>query len=285
MVIGSANVYFNDPRKGLDVNHSVVFGARLSDGPVVLDWQSGEELDLAEADLEREPQANCAFAPVPQPATQAKNYEAWKKSLQEALYRTSKLHLLRSTGLKVVSNPAESERDFRVRLRQIARENRDEQVDKLRQKYAPKFAAIQERIRKAQLAMDLQQKQATASKVQTVISVGATILGAFLGRKTISRGTVGKATTAARGVGRSVKESEDVDRAEENVAAIKGQLDALEQQLQSEIAEIDADINKAADELETVPLKPKKSDITIRTVALAWSPYWKTADEEALAWK
>jgi hypothetical protein len=285
MVVGSANVYFNDPRKGLDVNQAVVFGARLADGPVVLDWQNGEELPVAESDLERDPQANATFAPVPQPATQAKNYEAWKKSLQEALYRTSKLHLLRSTGLKVVSNPGESERDFRVRLRQIAREDRDEQVDKLRQKFAPKFAAIQERIRRAQMTMDLQQKQGSASKLQTAISVGATILGAFLGRKAISAGTVGKATTAARGVGRSVKESEDVDRAEENVAAIKAQLDSLEQQLQSEISEIEADINKSANELETVPLKPKKSDITIRTVALAWAPYWKTGDEETPAWE
>jgi hypothetical protein len=285
MVVGSANVYFNDPRKGLDVNQAVVFGARLSEGPVVLDWQSGEELNVAEADLEREPQPGASFAPVPQPATQAKNYEAWKKSLQEALYRTSKLHLLRSPGLKIVSNPGESERDFRVRVRQIAREDRDEQVDKLRQKFAPKFAAIQERIRKAELAMDVQAKQASASKIQTAISVGATILGAFLGRKTISAGNIGKATTAARGVGRSVKESEDVDRAEQNIAAIKAQLDALEQQLQTEIGEIDADVNKSADELESVPLKPKKSDITVRTVALAWAPHWKVGDEETPAWE
>ncbi|HTL30356.1 MAG TPA: hypothetical protein VL282_14085, partial [Tepidisphaeraceae bacterium] len=274
-----------DPKKGLDVTQAVVFAARLSDGPVVLDWQGGEEFPVPESDLERDPQPSASFAPVPQPATQAKNYDAWKKSLHEALYRTSKLHLLRSTGLKVVSNPGESERDFKVRLRQIAREQRDEQVEKLRQKFAPKFAMIQERIRKAQMAMDVQQKQSTSSKVQTVISVGATILGAFLGRKTISAGNIGKATTAARGVGRSMKESEDVDRAEQNVAAIKSQLDALESELQTEIGEVDADINKSVEELETVPLKPKKSDITVRTVALAWAPNWKTGDAETPAWE
>src|SRR5206468_5531417 len=109
---------------------------------------------LAEADLERDPQPGAAFAPLPGPASQAKNYEGWKKSLAEALYRTSKLSLFRSTALKTVSNPGESERDFRVRLQQIAREQRDAAKDELRARYAPKLATIQDRIRRAEMQLD-----------------------------------------------------------------------------------------------------------------------------------
>ncbi len=283
MILGSANVYFNDARQGLDVHHDVMFGAHLQDGPVVLDWQRGEELAVAEDDLEKEPQGGASFAALPGPASQVKNYEAWKKSLAEALYRTSKLSLMRSTVLKEVSHPGESERDFRVRLQQISREQRDAMKEKLRAKYSPKLSAIQERIRKAEMAVDVQKQQASASKFQTAISFGATVLGALFGRKTISASNMGKAATAARGVGRTMKESSDVDRAEENVSAIKEQLDALDAQMNEELAGVDTQMNAAAEELETIPLKPKKSDIQVRTVALAWAPFWKQGEEETSA--
>src|SRR6185295_810761 len=132
-------------------------------------------------------------------------------------------------ALKTVSNPGESERDFKLRLQQIAREQRDQMKDDLRNKYAPKVNAIQERIRRAEMQVDAQAKQATASKWQTAISFGATILGAVMGR----------ATTSMRGVGRTMKESSDVTRAEENVGAIKQRLDALEAQMNEELAGID----------------------------------------------
>ncbi len=80
-----------------------------------------------------------------------------------------------------------------------------------------------------------------------------------------------------------MKESSDVDRAEENVAAIKQQLDALDAQMNEELAGVDTQMSAAAEELETVPLKPKKSDIQVRTVALAWAPYWKQGEDETPA--
>ena len=45
---------------------------------------------------------------------------------------------------------------------------------------------------------------------------------------------LGRATTAARGVGRAVQQSGDVKRAEETVGALRSQLDALEVQFQED---------------------------------------------------
>ena len=59
------------------------------------------------------------------------------------------------------------------------------------------------------------------AKLQTGVSMGATLLGALLGRKAVSAGTLGRATTAARGVGRSMKEAADIKRAGESVEAVR----------------------------------------------------------------
>ena len=113
--------------------------------------------------------------------------------------------------------------------------------------------------------------------MQAAISVGATILGAFLGRKTISATTIGKATTAIRGAGRAIKESQDVGQAQENMDALQQQLAALEAQFKTETDELIASIDPLTEKLETVSLKPTKLNIAVKLIALAWLPQWQDA--------
>ena len=70
--------------------------------------------------------------------------------------------------------------------------------------------------------------------MQTAISLGATLLGAFVGRKAISYSTIGRATTTARGVGRTIKETQDIGRAKETVEAMAQRLQQLEADFQAE---------------------------------------------------
>ena len=162
-----------------------------------------------------------------------------------------------------------------MRLQQLARERRDAEVDKLRQRYASKFTSLQERLRRAQQAVAREQEQATASKWNAAVSVGAAVLGAFLGRKS-KIGTVGRATTAARGAGRVYKDSQDVARAGETAEAVQGQIDALQAQFDAEVDALSRLIDPLTEPLETVTLKPKKTNISVRPLVLAWTPYWQS---------
>ena len=134
-------------------------------------------------------------------------------------------------------------------------------------------------------AVQVQLEQARTSKWQTAISFGATILGAFLGRKAVSAGSIGRATTTARGVGRSMKESQDVGRAEENVAALQQQLAELESQFKSEMDALAARFDPATEQLETIAMRPKKTDIKMQAIALAWVPQWQSDSGQVAAWE
>ena len=186
--------------------------------------------------------------------------------------------MLKSPSTGQVSNPEESERDFRVRLQQSGREQRDKVADALRRKYAPKITAVQERVRRAEQQKEKQQAEARSSQMQAAISVGASILGAFLGRKTISAANVGRATTAIRGAGRVFKESQDVSFAEGNVAALQQQLADLEAQFKGESDALAAASDPLQETLEPVTLKPAKANIAVKLVALAWTPHWRASN-------
>src|SRR6185436_17873302 len=97
---------------------------------------------------------------LPAIAGKAKSYADWNKDFGGWLFRTQKVDLLKSPATKEVSTPDESERDFRLRLQQSGREQRDKGAESLRQKYAPKIATLQNRLRRAEQQREKQQTEA-----------------------------------------------------------------------------------------------------------------------------
>ena len=277
MLLGSSQTRFSDSKNGIESVQDVTILASITDGPVAVDWDKATTTDLAVADLERDPEGDAQFLALPASAGKAKSYADWNKDFGGWLFRTQKVELFRSPSTKEVSQPGESERDFRVRLQQTGREQRDKGAETLRQKYASKIATLQDRIRRAELAKEKQQAESRSSQVQAAISVGASILGAFLGRKTISASNIGRATTAVRSAGRVMKESKDVGAAEENVAALQQQLADLEAQFKSECDSLAASTDPLNEKLETISIKPTKANIAVKLVALAWTPHWRDA--------
>jgi hypothetical protein len=277
MLLGGAQVRFSDSKAGADLTEDVTVLAPITDGAVSVDWDHAREASLALSDLEQVPPEGAQFAAVPVAAGKAKSYEAWSKDFSGWLFRNQKVDLLRSPSTQAVSKPGESERDFRVQLQQSGRQQRDTQSESLRRKYAPKIAALQDRIRRAQQMVERQQTESRSSQVQAAISVGATILGAFLGRKTISATNIGKATTAIRGASRAMKESQDVGQAEDNASALQQQLTDLEAQFKAEAEALATVTDPLTEKLEILSLKPTKSNIAVKLVALAWMPHWQDA--------
>jgi hypothetical protein len=271
-IVGAARVSFSDRTLGVDSTESVLHLVRITDDAVQVDWENSEKLDLTVPDLERQPQAATAsYATPPAVATQPRKYPAWEKAFARWLTQSARVELLRHSALGSASKPGESERDFRVRLQLERRTARDAAVDTVRKKYASKLEALAERLRRAEQAVGREQQQASDQKMQTALSMGATFLGALLGRKAASVGTLGRATTAARGVGRSMKEASDVQRAEESVEAVKAAIARLEEQIAGDVAAVTGRFEQDAP-LEKVTISPKRGQIEVQFVALAWKP-------------
>ncbi|MGH9723242.1 MAG: ATP-binding protein [Bryobacteraceae bacterium] len=273
MLLGAAKVHFIDVKAGIDASTGHVVFAAISDGPVAVDWENAEPAaDVAVTDLEKTPLEGAQFGELPAAGSKPKNHEAWRRAFPGWLYRTQKLDLLRSPSLGIVSRPGESERDFRVRLQQAAREERDRINEQLRQRFATRFNTLEDRKRRAGQAVQKEKEQSQQQGMQTAFSIGSSLLGAFLGRKTLSVANVNRAATAARAYGKSKKESQDITRAGENLAAVEQQLAELQSQFDQEVAAREAKADPLSEALEPVIVRPKKTNIEVQVVALAWVP-------------
>ena len=265
-LVGEAKVHFVNTRKRLEAEEEVLFVAPFDrDGDV--DWRDAELVDLTDDDLEREPLDGASFGDLPSDAGETKSYKKWTKDFSDMLYRERRYPLFHSPAFDLISEPGESERSFRIRLADVAREERDVAVEKLRKKYDRRFDTMRGRILRAEQKVEKERQQARDQKMQAVVNVGSTLLGAFFGRKVTRR-----AGTAARSFGRTMKEGQDVDRAEESLELLQEQYQELEQEFQNEVAELEERFDSQSEELETFELKPRRSDVDVRMVALAWVP-------------
>ena len=79
--------------------------------------------------------------------------------------------------------------------------------------------------------------------------------------------------TAIRSAGGARKEAADVERAQQTVAKVQADLEALNAQLEQEVAELDTAFDAQAEPLDEIVVRAKSTDINVAITGLVWLPY------------
>ena len=238
-ILGQARLHYVDKKSAVDAWESVALLAPV-DGSSV-QWDEAQELPGdAGSRLGSAPAEGATFEEAPAAVTNAGAWNEWKKSLAAALYQSRPLKLFRCDALDAVSTPGESLAEFKARLTHSGREQRDADVEALRRRWAPKLQTLQNAVQRAQKALADQQSQASGQTLDTVVTVGTTLLGAFLGRKTVSVTNLNRARTALRSGSRTVKERQDVGTATQQLESAKKQLADAEAEFGEETEKLQA---------------------------------------------
>lgn len=285
-LLGRAQLHFVDKKANVDLWRDVALLKVITDGSLPDDvWDQSQVFEAAEnpIELENDPEDGAAFADLPPELNRAKLYVSQAKSLKTHLYREHTLTLFSCAELAAVSTPDESEKDFRVRLTQSSREERDRRIDALRAQYAPKFQALERRRAQARERLDREQAQASKSTLDAVVSAGSSFLKYWMSRKTVSVTNMGRATSAAKAAGRAYKQREDVGPAAEVLDQINREILDLDEEFRREAEAAKLPISPESFTLEAMPVRPRKGDLAVDAVVLAWTPWNVNADGRAEA--
>jgi hypothetical protein len=264
MVVGRATVRFRNTK--VDSTQELTLLAEISDELTGIEWGRSESADLAS--FQSAPPDGTTWLPLPEVAWKSRSYDDWKRGLAAWLVQDYAVRVFTCEGTDLVSTPGEGEGPFRVRVRQALHEVRDARLTSLREKFAKKAGVLENRLRSAQEALRVQDAQAGQARVNTALTIGQTLLGAFLGRKRLGAATLSRAGTAALGVGRAVKESDDVASAKARVQAIEEEIGTLNRELAEEVCQISESLDPDSCPLQEVQLTVSKAQV--QWVGLAW---------------
>jgi hypothetical protein len=254
--------------EGLPVR-SVVLHAPITDGAVPVDFEHAATLDCTPDKLQKEPDPDLAFAPLPRAALDAKRYAAYAKDgMARALSALGPV-TYSSAAEKLKSEPGEDERAFRARVMQKARERRDDAVKALTAKFEQKIARVETREQTLRQKLAREEAEATREKLSGALDVGSAILGAFFGRG-VSKSAINSASKAARGVAKAAKEHGDTQRVGGELAEAEAERGALVAELEAAVAAI---AQPQADEVfEQKVTKLKKADVNVVLSGLLFVP-------------
>jgi hypothetical protein len=273
-VIANADVAFYNSRYGVAQNVAVAYAlpcAKLDQG---ITWGSSKLINHPTDILTGEALDEAIYFPLLAEATRLSTYEKLDKQFETYIYRNYTISIWQNKLLKMNSYHGESERDFRIRLLQVAHERRDLEVDRLKRAYTKKINALEKRLSTTRRLVEKESDQYKQKMLDTAISVGSTLFDVFLGgrgsRRTVSR--------TARSASRLGKEKGDIARAKEKMMQIESQIKELENQLQEEINQISGKFDLSDEHLDKVVIRPKKSDVLQKYFGLIWVPFFHGDD-------
>ena len=269
-LLGVADVTISSAKYGTSRTDRVLHTVAFGEGPVPVDWSTADVLEADTAAIGKGAPAEGRFAAVPSAALKEKSYTAWSRSYAQWLKANEAITLFRSAALKLISQAGETEKDFRIRLQNNSREQRDASVEAIRQKFAAKRAALVDRLQRAEQRVQRESQEASSQKLQAAVSFGTAVIGALFSRKAASATNVSRMGTAARGVGRMQKESGDVSRANESAESVRQALADLDRQIEEQTGALQGGFDAQSETLETITLKPKASDVQVHEVGLVW---------------
>ncbi|MCX6047238.1 MAG: DUF87 domain-containing protein, partial [Chloroflexi bacterium] len=273
-ILGATTVRFADRKRQIDEQDDQILLAPVHEQVSAVDWADAERLPITLRDLLQQPERVGAdqgpiFATAPAQANSAKQLKRIASDLADWLYYNRKLSRQVHQTLGLTQSSGESERDFKIRLQQVARERRDQDVDKVEKQYATQLDRLQSRLRKEEQELAGAEAEYTGRKQQEIVGIGETVLGFFWGRRStraLSTAASRRRMTAASG--------RNVEETRQDIEDLKQDLARLEQAMKAQTDAITFKWAGILDELTTEDITPKRADITVQLVALVWLPSW-----------
>ncbi|MDO5738080.1 MAG: hypothetical protein Q4P65_02365 [Eubacteriales bacterium] len=268
-LIALAEVFYEDKRRGIRQEKNFIMATDFKADLLPVDWSDSEILDIDIKDL-TDLDERATYHELPEFARDPKLYQAWAKDLVDYLYKNSTYSIYENKKFKRVARADESERDFRRRLEQELREEREQRLDQYEAKFKARLQSLEKQKLTAEQRVEREVEQASDAKRQTMISFGNAIFSALFGKQKVSSGNIGKMATAARSASRSGKQKSDIERAEAKLQQIMENEQNLLSEMADGLEQLKREFNEDIAATSELELRPLKRDCKVKLIALLW---------------
>jgi hypothetical protein len=160
--------------------------------------------------------------------------------------------------------------EFIQQCSEEARKQRDDEVDKLGDKYEKKIKTLEDRLAREERELAEDEAELAGRKMEELATHAENILGVFSGSR--SKRRVSSSLTKRR---MTSKAKADVEESMEEIGDLREELLEMEAELKEEIEEVEERWAEAANQIDDLTLQAYKKDIRQDLFGLAWVPYWR----------
>jgi hypothetical protein len=263
-----ARVHLRYDETKADLVHDVDHDAVLFPLDATVDATRAANIAFADSDLLAAAPDSAIYRLTSAPIGEAKAWKQVERGLIDHLVRTGSLELQVNKQLKLYSLPDESAEAFQARCAQAAAAAAEAAKAELATKHDAKVAKMESQLAAAVDRAAVVAEQAEDRKRGNLLRAAGDLLGGLFGSR---RSAASKFGRAADNLTRDA-DGKRVDEAKGKVARIEEQRAALDEELATGSAAIDAEWAAAATAVTTVPVSLERTDVKVTQLVLAWVP-------------
>ena len=134
----------------------------------------------------------------------------------------------------------------------------------------PSLDRLADKLDRARQELAQDQAQAQAKQTEQWVGLGESVMNFMMGKR--SSRVVSSATSKWN---RASAASAEVEESKQTIAKLEEEQKRLQDELQEQVAAITARWDGTLGAVATEELKPRRTDVDVQRVALAWTPIWQ----------
>jgi hypothetical protein len=258
-----------------DVDHLTTVARLVQPGErsTLVDWDGGKAA-VGEDDLAPGPVGEGLYGTVPSELARAREVKRLGKDFADYLYHNVSTTIFRNSTLKVFGRVDESRDDFLVRCEEEARERRDAALKKARTSMDKRMAAVQRKLSREQRELEADRADLEARKREELLSIGESAFNLLTRRRSTTM-----ITRASRKRRMTQTAKADVEESLDAIEEFEKELEDLAEEWQEQADEITAEWVETLEDVDTMAIKPRRTDVRVLYCGLAWVPSWQVTLE------
>jgi len=272
VLVAQAQVRFS--KYHLDSMHTYTALVEEPDPRAGLAWDEYMVDAIEVGDLDHAPAPQARFSALEAPLSDPGALKALDDDFIEYLYHKAELRVPYNPGLDLVADPDMGKAEFRIACSTAAQKARDDEIDKIKERYLKKMKAIQVKLEKEQRELSEDEAEFNARKMEEMATHFENVLGLFGGSRNSRR--VSSSLTKRR---LTAKAKADIAESQDAIEGFKAELMELEGEMAEEIDEIEDRWEEIAATIEDKVFTTYKKDIRLELFGVGWLPYWQLSGE------
>lgn len=267
-LLAQAAVRFMDRRTGINTVRQIAYHVPDVPRAGLIRWDQYLAPPIDPATTAHEPFSEAIYGELPPGLADPARLKALQSEVIDQVYHDASLTVLYSPTLKVYSDPDSNRRDFRVKLQQIVREQRDAEIDRVTAKYEQILDRLEDKIRKETRDLEANRAELADRRREQLFTAGEAALSLFRGRTTYTLSRYSRAQRYSR------QTRADLLDSEQEIADLEDEMERQSRAMEAALKEVNEKWARIAAEAEEIKIAPYKKDISLELFGVGWLPFW-----------
>jgi chromosome segregation ATPase len=157
---------------------------------------------------------------------------------------------------------------FQAQVQQVAREQRDAEMDKVSQKYATQMERLDTSLRRKSQELSMEKRELGDRRKEELFTTGEALLSLWQGRTNYTLSRMSRASRYRR------QTKADLGESYEAISGLEQQMIDLEAEYQGVLQRINDKWAQIAVQSQDYVISPYKKDVNLELFGIGWVPYW-----------